>query len=176
MARENTWTNNDGLDVGFGTRDSSNENAATVRTEGNIEVLQFPLNYDNMPASGTAPSSKSIPVPANASILRGNFRVTEAWVGGTNIDFGTMTSAGVAIDDDGYDAAVATAALTLNAVIDFDGALMTGDASVGTADAYFGTVVTGTYTAGKGVVTIEYLKPMPDSDATDPITTIVGTL
>ena len=176
MARGNVWTNSDGLDVGFGIRDSKNPNAATVRTEGNVEVLQFALSYDQMPASGTAPSSKSIPIPANSSILRGNFRVTEAWVGGTNIDFGTMNSAGTAIDDDGFDVAVLTAALTLNAVIDFDGALMTGDASVGTADAYFATVVTGTYTAGQGVVTIEYLRPMPDADALDPITTIVGSL
>jgi hypothetical protein len=163
MSRASTWTNSDGLVVGFGARDSKNPNAATVRTEGNIEVLQFALNYDDMPAIGTAPSSKSIPIPANSSILRGNFRVTTAWTGGTNIDFGTMNSAGTAIDDDGFDVAVLTAALTLNAVIDFDGALMTGDASVGTADAYFGTVVTGTYTAGAGVVTIEYLRPMPDA-------------
>lgn len=174
MSRASTWANADGLSVGFGAHDSSNENAATIRTEGNVELWQFPINYDNLATIGTAPSSKSIPIPANATILRGNLHVTEAFLGGTNIDFGLMNSAGTAIDDDGLDVAVLTAALTLNAVIDFDGALI--GANVGTADAYFGTVVTGTYTAGKGIVTVEYVRPMPDSDALDPITTIVGSL
>jgi len=174
MSRASTWTNNDGLVVGFGARDSKNENAATVRTQGNVEVLQFPIDYDTLATIGTAPSSKSIPIPAGSTILRGNLSVTEAFVGGTNIDFGLMNSAGTAIDDDGLDVAVLTAALTLNAVIAFDGALIGAD--VGTADAYFGTVVTGTYTAGKGIVMVEYVKPMPDSSATDPISGIVGTL
>tara|TARA_Y100000114_G_scaffold43216_1_gene38652 strand:- start:3682 stop:4206 length:525 start_codon:yes stop_codon:yes gene_type:complete len=174
MSRASTWTNNDGLSVGFGARDSKNENAATVRTQGNIETLQFPFDYSQLSEIGTAPSSKSIAIPADSVILRGNFRVTEAFAGGTNYDFGLMNSAGTAIDDDGLDVAVATASLTLDAVIDFDGALI-GD-NVGNADAYFGVVETGTFTAGKGIVTIEYVKPMPDSDALDPITTIQGTL
>ncbi len=170
MARANSWTNSDGLFVGFGTRDSSNQNAATVRTMGNVEIMQFPLNFDNMPASGTAPSSKSILIPRHSTMTAGNFRVSEAWAGGTNIDFGTMDSAGVAIDDDGFDVAVLTAALTLDAVIDFNGALMNDiDTSIGVVDTYFATLVTGTFTAGKGIVTLEYIRPMPDSDARDPL-------
>lgn len=177
MSRNATWTNDDGLVVGFGARDSINPNAATVRTEGNVCIMQFPLHYEDTLEIGTdvpGASGKNIPVPANSVIKRGQFQVTEAYVGGTNIDFGFMNAAGTAIDDDGLDVAVLTAALTLDAVIDFDGALI--GASVGSADAYFGVVTTGTYTAGSGIVTIEYILPMPDADATDPITSIVGSL
>lgn len=175
MSRASTWLNADGLRQGYGARDSKNENAATVRTQGNIEVWQFPIDYDTLATIGTAPVSKSIPIPANSTILRGQLQVTTAFAGGTNIDFGLMNSAGTAIDDDGLDSAVLTSAMTpANTIVTFDGALI--GANVGTADAYFGTVVTGTYTAGAGIVTVEYVRPMPDSTPTDPISGIVGTL
>ncbi len=175
MSRGGQWgtttgLNEDGLFVGYGTRTSDNENAATVRTMGNVEILQFPLNWDSLPASGTAPSVKSVSIPRHSTMVAGNFRVSEAFLSGTNIDFGTMNSAGTAIDDDGFDGAVTAAAMALNAVIDFNGALMNDiDVSIGTVDAFFATVVTGTFTAGKGIVTLEYIRPMPDSDARDPL-------
>lgn len=175
MSRNSEWTNADGLVVGFGARDSKNPNAATVRTQGNVCIMQFPFDYDTTLEIGTdVPSSKSIPVPAGSTIKRAQLAVDTAFVGGTNIDFGFMNAAGTAIDDDGLDAAVATAALTAGAVITMDGALI--GASVGAADAYFGVVTTGTYTAGDGVITIEYILPMPDSTPTDPISGIVGSL
>lgn len=161
MARGNTWINSDGLEVGFGVRDSKNENAATIQTTGNIVLWQFPLDYDQVDIIGTdVPSSKSVPIPANATILRGNLRVTTAFAGGTNVNLGLMNSAGTAIDADGLDAAVATAALTAGAVVTFDGAL------IGTriaADGYFGVTYSGTYTAGAGIVTVEFELPMPAS-------------
>ena len=177
MSRASTWTNNDGLVVGFGARDSKNPNAATVRTQGNINVMQFPFDYDEVLVIGTdvpGTSGKSIPVPANAVVLRGNIRVTTAFAGGTDVDFGFMNAAGTAIDADGLDASIATAALDAGDVVEFDGALI-GD-SVGSADAYFGVVYNGSYTAGQGVITIEYELPMPDSTPTDPIDGIVGSL
>ncbi len=175
MARQESWTNSDGLFVGFGPRDSSNENAATVRTMGNVEIQQFALDFDNMPAYGTAPNlqGKTIPIPRFSQIIRADFRVVDAWIGGTNIDFGSQDSTGAAGDDDGFDVAVLTAALVANAVIIFDGAyLTTAGVIISTvADQFFSTVVTGTYTAGSGIVTVEYLRPMPDASASDPITT-----
>lgn len=174
MARANTWTNADGLAVGFGVRDSKNDNAGQVQTEGNVEILSFPIDYDVYDVIGTAPSSKSIPIPAGATILRGNVRATTAWVGGTSINFGTMLSTGVAIDADGLDAAVAIASLNaINKVVLFDGA------QIGTAvstDAYFGMEFTGTFTAGAAIVTVEYIRAMPGSASPAPITGIVGTL
>lgn len=181
MARSETWTNSDGLDVGFGARDSLNDNGATVRTQGNVEIFAMELDWDNLPAAaGTAPSSKSIPVPAGSTIHRATFTVTEVFASGgaTTLTIGLKEADGSVIDADGIDAAIAKTAIdAVGDVVQCDGALVGGVLTVGAADAYIATsVATGPYTAGKGELVIEYSKPMPDSDATDPITTIVGSL
>lgn len=178
MARSATWTNADGLVVGFGARDSKNDNGATVRTQGNVEIFEMILDYDNLPAAaGTAPSSKSIPIPASSVITRAYSQVTEDWAtaDSATLDIGFVNSAGTAISQDGIDAAVAAGALDLGDTVVHDGALIGVD--VGTADAYISCEVnTGTFTTGQSILTIEYIKPMPDTDPTDPITTIVGSL
>ena len=181
MARANTWTNNDGLAVGFGTRDSKNPNAATVRTMGNVEELVVVFDWDSPPvAPGTAPSTKSIALPANAVIIEGHFRVdTAVTMSGTSptLAFGVVNSAGTAIDANGLLTAQAPAAMGAGAVITLNGALV-GD-TVGSADAYISIELGGTspaLTAGDGVLVIAYQKPMPDATPTDPITGIVGSL
>lgn len=178
MARGNTWTNSDGLVVGFGTRDSKNPNGATVRTQGNVEVLQVILDYDNLPVTaGTAPSSKSIPVPANAVIKSAHLHTTADWAtaDSATLDIGFVNSAGTEIDQDGIDAAIAASALDTGDTVVCDGALVGAD--VGTSDAYLSCEVnTGSFTTGSSILTIEYIKAMPDTDPTDPITSIVGSL
>ena len=181
MTRSATWTNNDGLVVGFGTRDSKNNNGATVRTEGNVEIFSMELDWNTLPAAaGTAPSSKSIPIPANSLIHRATLRVTEAFVSGgaTTLDIGFVNAAGTVIDQDGVDAAIAKTAIdAVGEVVQCDGVLVGGVATVGTADAYIScSVGTGPYTAGMAELTIEYSKPLPDTDPLEPITTIVGSL
>jgi len=181
MARGNTWTNSDGLVVGFGTRDSKNPNAGTVRTMGNEEELVVVFDWDNPPvAAGTAPSVKSIQLPADAVILEGHFRVdTAVTMSGTSptLAFGVVQADGTAIDADGLITAKAPAAMGANAVIALDGALV--GTTVGSADAYVSIELGGTspvLTAGDGVLVIKYQKPMPDSTPLDPITTIQGSL
>lgn len=178
MARQATWTNSDGLVVGFGPRDSKNDNGAVVETIGNVEVFQMNLDFDNLPAaSGTAPSTKSIPLPANAVINDAVIQVTEAFTaaGAATLTLGLKNSAGTAIDADGIDAAIAVAALSLGATIQCDGALVGAD--IGTADGYIASAVaTGPFLTGHAILTIEYTRQLPDTDPTDPITTIVGSL
>lgn len=181
MARANTWTNSDGLVVGFGARDSKNDAGATVRTEGNVEVFSMILDYDNLPAAaGTAPSSKSIPIPANSYIHSATLRVLDAFTsaGATTLDIGFVDEDGTAIDQDGIDAAIAKTVIDAEGdTVQCDGDLVNGLVTVGTDDAYISTNVgTGPYTAGQAELTIEYSKPLPGTDPTDPITTIVGSL
>lgn len=174
MSKATVWTNSDGMDVGFGIRDSKNDNAGRVQTTGNIEVMQYAFDYDVKDSTGTAPQSKSFPIPANSVVLSSNFRVTTAFVGGTTASVGIMNAAGTAIDVAGFIAATATASLTAGASIVGAGALM--GKSVGAADAYMVVTFVGTYTAGAGIVTIEYARPMPSSASPAPISGIVGTL
>lgn len=178
MARNATWTNSDGLSVGFGAHNSKNPNAATVRTQGNVETLQMILDYDTLPAAaGTAPSSKSIPIPANSVILRATLQTITDWAtaDSATLDIGTVNSAGTAIVQDGIDAAIAASALDTGDTVICDGAQIGVD--VGTSDAYISCEVnTGTFTTGQSQLTIEYVKGPDSTTPTDPITTIVGTL
>lgn len=178
MARQATWVNEDGLEVGFGTRDSKNPHLATVQTEGNVEIASMVLDYDTLPAAaGTAPNAKDFAIVGESVITRAYLRVTDAFTSGgtTTLDIGLVNAAGTAIDQDGLDAAIAKAALTAGAVIELDGALI-GD-SIGSADGYISTATgSGPWTAGQAVLTIEYVRPMPDSTPQDPIDGIVGSL
>lgn len=172
MSRQNTWTNDDGLVVGYGPRTSSNENAGQVaHLGGNREVLHVNLDYDNLPAApSTAPSMKSVPIPAGAVIVRADLNVETAFTSGgaTTLTIGLVNSAGTAIDADGIDATIAKAALTANTNIVCDGALI--GANIGTADGYISTTTaSGPWTAGDAVLTIEYIRKSPDSTPTDPI-------
>lgn len=181
MARQATWTNSDGLVVGFGPRDSKNNAGATVRTMGNEEQFSMILDYDTLPAAaGTAPSSKSIPLPANSMIHEATLRVIVAFTSGgaTTLDIGLVNSAGTAIDQDGIDAAIAKTAIdAIGEVVQCDGALVNGTATVGTSDAYIScNVGTGPYTAGQAELTVRYSRPLADTTPTDPISGIVGSL
>lgn len=178
MSRGATWTNSDGLVVGFGTRDSKNNTGATVRTQGNVEIMQVILDYDNLPAAaGTAPSSKSIPVPANAVIKSAYLQTITDWAtaDSATLDIGFVNSAGTEIDQDGIDAAIAAAALDTGDTVVCDGALIGVD--VGTSDAYLSCEVnTGSFTTGQSQLTIEYIKGPDSTTPADPITSIVGSL
>lgn len=161
MARGNTWTNNDGLQVGFGTRDTNNFEGASIRTTGRVNQLVIELGFGNFPTSaGTAPSSKEFKIPAGSLIQSSSLVVSSAFVGGTSIGIGLKNSAGTDIDADGIDAAIATAVVNaVGKVVQNDGALVGGVLTVGTADAYLSSVIVGTYTAGRGTLTIEYVLP-----------------
>ena len=181
MARANSWTNDDGLFVGFGTRDSKNDNGATVQTEGNVESFSMELEWDNLPAAApTAPLSKSIPIPANSTIHRATLSVTEAFTaaGGATLDIGFKQADGTDIDLNGIDAVIAITVIdAIGDVVQCNGALVGGLVTVRLLDAYISTVVTtGPFTAGMAELTIEYSRPLPDSDPTDPIDGIVGAL
>ncbi len=164
MARQDTWVNNDGLEVGFGPLDTDNFKGASVRTTGRVNQLVIELDWDNLPsAAGTAPSSKDFRIPANSTIQSSTLVVTEAFTsaGATTLSIGTKNSAGTVVDADGIDATIAKTVIdAIGDVVQNDGAQVGGIVTVGTSDVYLSTVVaTGPYTAGRGTLTIEYVLP-----------------
>jgi len=182
MARSTTWTNPlNGLTQGFGTRDSQNNESATVETEGNVEILTIVLDWDSLPAAaGTAATAKDIAIPALSTVSRATLRVLEAFTsaGATTLGIGTKQLDGTVIDADGIDVAIAKTVIDAdNDVVQCNGAQVAGVVTVGAADAYISTVVaTGPYTAGKAMLEIEYTRPIPDYAAPAPIKspTLVG--
>jgi len=106
-------------------------------------------------------------IPAGSYIKSATAIVTEAAAGGTSVNIGlsSLASDGTAtvIDADGIDAGVLTAALAANKVVECNGVKVGGQAAydqstVGTENAYVTTAASGTYTAGKFKLVIEYIE------------------
>jgi hypothetical protein len=180
MARQDTWTNADGLSIGFGRLDSKNPNASTVRTQGNLERMSMVLDWDQLPPVAGAPSAKSIPIPANSLIHRATLRVIQGFTSGgsTTMSIGLKNAAGTAIAATGIDATIAKTAMdTAGEVVQCDGSLVGGTATIGAADGYITTTIaTGPYESGRAELVIEYSKPLADTLPADPIDGIVGSL
>lgn len=122
------------------------------------ETLQVTFSYDDLPAA-SSDDNLILTIPANSVLVSADIRVHTAFAGGTSYDFGLAETDGTAIDADGIDAAVATAALTAGAYIACDGALI--GANIGSADGQITVAATGTYTAGKATLTVVY-QPLVD--------------
>lgn len=152
------WTNEDGLDVKFGTT------RAEVRVDGlkNAEDHRIVVNLPDATALGATDTAAVVEptkafIPAGAIITKAYFVVDTAFTSGgaATLDIGTKQKAGTNIDADGIDAAVAVAALAANAVIDCDGALVPSTNGANAAYIMF-TYNTAAFTAGAGRLIVEY--------------------
>lgn len=158
MSRNNYWTNDDGLVVGFGARDSETELAARTRTAGEVQELVMDIvgvNLTDATTPANLPSSAFI--PANSLIVEADLIVDEAFAGATAVlDIGTYEVDGTIIDDDGIDAAIAVGALTADTLIACDGGQV---GTVITQDAYLGaTNDTADFTAGTAKLVVKFIK------------------
>lgn len=179
------WTNADGLQVPFGNywNDKSNfvNKLRVVSTDGVIK--QAVIEYDlSVIAAGTTayPSDlnndgtpdgfdlDSTYLPANTSVLRTTVYVKEAAAGGTSITVGTYQRDGTAIAATGLVTATEGVLANLNTVgkrtygAGTLNAATAGAAGVGTVDAFVTLAAVGTFTAGKGLIVIEYMDPLGD--------------
>ncbi len=147
---------------------------------GNISEIEYNFAFDNLPTY-SATDAVVPTIPAYSAILRARLVVLEAFVGGTSLEVGTFTPAGVAVDADGLiPAAVGiTANLARGNVIAGRGAqLVDGFTADGTAandaDGVYvasttgpvasvasqvAVVATGIFTAGRARLVIEYIEP-----------------
>jgi hypothetical protein len=184
-----TWQNPDGVSVRFGQYHSDPRNDGTNRARGLNSfgaIKQIEIDYDltQVPAGGTffpadlnndgtfdGFTEHDAVIPARAAVLRAYLVASETAAGGTNVNVGVFEKDGTAIDADGLFAAVVTADLAVGEVTAGNGALVlhsqtlganrTGAVSVGADDAYVSLGATGTFTAGKGRIVIEYIDPLP---------------
>lgn len=161
-----TWTNEDGLQVPFG-QDQARETKSIMAepvTNGPLKYMVVDINYNDLPTftadlnnDGTneAFDDNDGYIPAGSFITDAYLIVETAFAGGTSYNIGTYNKAGSAIDADGIDAAVATAALAANLAVVCNGAQVRTTTLI-TADAYLVVAATGTFTAGKAKLIIEY--------------------
>lgn len=159
MARSSIWVNDDGLVVGFGTRDTQNTQSGPYKTEGLIkESITKVYDASTLGSTDTAEmQGYEVPIPANAIIESAELVVDTAFTssGSAVLNIGVKSKDGTAIDEDGIDSAIAVASLTAGAVIPADGALI-GE-SVGSEPAYvFFTYDTAAFTAGAATLFVRY--------------------
>lgn len=152
MTRKSTWTNADGLVVGFGPNEAERNVAGVLDTAGTVKEARLAINHKS--------SGAGISLPAGSIVLGVVMKVGAAWVGGTKVEVGDGT------DADGYISATqgATAELTAGKSIVAGGAYAVGDAATnaGLPKVYasadtLDVTITGTYTAGSADIFVRYI-------------------
>lgn len=148
MTRSATWTNSDGLVVGFGQEIFEREAAGEICREGREVQVGLDITY----LSTLGSSGAKITIPAKSLVTSVYFKVGDAWTGGTSLTFGDAT------DPDGFMTAAgigAQAALTAGKFANEDGAYTTPKEYASATDLYF--TGSGTWTAGTMQVLVTYI-------------------
>jgi len=149
MTRANTWLNEDGLKVPFGTSDGVQAEGAGIHTKGSLKELKLAIDFSNLPTSGTAVEGDNVGIPAGAAIISSVY--TPSVTFSHAVEIGTMNAAGTAVTKDGLHATSTLATGTTN---------VGGGADIGDVltVALYITVeeTTTTPTAGAGELVVTY--------------------
>jgi len=152
MTRASSWTNADGLVVGFGANIPERNVAGVYEHNGAVKEAHLAITYQS--------SGANIEIPAGSVVLDVVMDVGTAWVGGTKVELGDGN------DADGWISATqgAVANLTAGVGIVAGGAYAIGDAATNrglgkvynTADT-LDVAITGTFTAGTATIVVRYI-------------------
>jgi hypothetical protein len=152
MTRKSTWTNADGLVVGFGPNFAERNVAGVLETDGVVKEARLAITFQS--------SGATVDLPAGSVVQDVIMKVGTAWVGGTDVQLGDGT------DPDGWVSATqgAVANLTIGATIRAAGAYAIGDAAsnrglgkVYAAADTLDVAFTGTFTAGTADIFVRYI-------------------
>jgi hypothetical protein len=152
MTRKSTWTNADGLVVGFGPNFAERNVAGVLETDGVVKEARLAITFQS--------SGATVDLPAGSVVQDVVMKVGTAWVGGTDVQLGDGT------DADGWVSATqgAVANLTIGATIRAAGAYAIGDAATnrGLGKVYaaadtLDVAFTGTFTAGTADIFVRYI-------------------
>ena len=165
MSFESNWANtSEVVRNHYNSREVEDHFGANPKTEGVISQTEYTFDFDKLPAASLGEMEKLI--PDNSFIKDVYFETIAAFVGGTSYDIDLVTTAGGAIGsgtDKIFDALV-------TADINADGEWRSSRAHAGTnsgnaldiavtSPAQLQVVATGTFTAGKARMIIEYMVP-----------------
>lgn len=149
--RKTTWTNADGLVIGFGTQDTVTLEAGEIHTKGRVRQVEMEIYHDQ---DVTDESVFNCVIPAGALIRSANMVVSEAFAGGTSVSVGVIGTDGNNADADALIAATNTASLTANADITGAGAQV-GNVLANDVNITYATA--GSFTAGRATLLVEYV-------------------
>jgi hypothetical protein len=175
MSRAATWTNSDGLVVGFGTHSADNDVAGQDSGRGRIKTMTVHLSGADI----TTQTATDATIPPQAAQIKRGSRIHSArltciapWTSTGTLNIGTWgrgTLATPAVDDlDGIDATidVSSALAAAGDTVICDGALVNATVTVGETSnsdcvISFGWA-TSTMTDGEAELVIEYTEPVYD--------------
>lgn len=153
MTRATTWTNADGLVVGFGPNEPERNVSGVFETDGIVKEARLAITFQS--------SGAAVAIPAGSVVTDVVVKVGTAWVGGTKVEVGDGS------DADGWVSAAqgATANLTAGATVRAGGAYAVGgtDATAKALGKVYATAdtldvaITGSYTAGTADVIVRYI-------------------
>lgn len=159
-----SWMNDDGLFVRFGTEKPEPALGGESSTDGFKRKVTINLKYSDLAATGTEKIiAEGVFLPDGAVLDSATFTVTTAFAGATaTLTFGLIDSdRSTAYDADGIDAAIAVTAIdAVGDTINCDGAVVgTTISNSGTPVMVTATEGTAAFTAGEGVLELEYFMP-----------------
>ena len=140
----------------FGTREIEDRLPSKYAgSDGNMK-LAITFSFDDLPVASL--DEANLRLPANCYIKRADMRIITAFAGGTSYLIGLEQADGTTIDADGISgAALITAELdAVGDAVALTGALVNLLVGIGSADGVVVVAETGTFTAGKAVIEIEY--------------------
>lgn len=170
----NSWVNNDGLRIRFGTGESLVTRGGELPYASEYHTIEIELLYSDLKAYDDATDPTTVldwntRIPEGAYLLSADVEVITAFAGATaTLDIGLVDAddqlaAFTDHDDDGIDSAIAVAALAAGTVIACDGALLkkTLGASGTGAGGFLISAEAGTanFTAGEARLKVRYYMP-----------------
>lgn len=162
MTLESNWANtSDTVRNSYNTRPTDIKTGASPKTSGSTKEYIVEFSYDDLPGT-SATGGMELTLPANAILTDAYFETLVAFVGGTSYDIGlNETDGSTAIDADGLWDLLPVA--EINAVGERSVAKTHAGTNSGalldttlSAEGQLLVVATGTFTAGKGRIVIEY--------------------
>lgn len=160
MTYKSTWSNPDGLIVGFGPNVAERQDGGIVKTEGHKKQARMHFNY----LTETTVSPHGIVLPAESLLVSAWVEVGTAWATADagKIEVGVIGGDVDAIVDD-LDEQAATGG-TANSKFGADGPDVVGDNADNqgvpfsyTAETRIGITKTNNFTAGTAVLVVEYI-------------------
>ena len=168
------WSNDDGLDVRFGTSKADLRLGGKLSTYGAMSEIRVKILGTSVPAQGTVAANvidKKVTIPTNSYLdaVTSQLFVDTAFTSGgsATLDIGLMAEDGdgtyTVLDDDGIDAAIAVGTL----VLDYD--TVPNGAQMGTSPVNAATGLpmaisygynTAALTAGAATLVLRYRPPV----------------
>ena len=153
MGRREFWTNEDGLVVGFGNRETENYRPGVVSDGDLLRTVVVDFDFSNLPQAREGDTGIVHLVPGSR-LIEGRFYVEDAFDAIVNVGF--TEDDGTAIDADGF-GSFAIADTTAGATLAADGDLV-GEVVSATDNAYI--AVDTDSTAGSGRLEVTYALPI----------------